>query len=235
VNISCGTRAVDGAIVDAEANLDGRLALKTVGDGLPVGLTGSGLLALVKELRRVGVIEPSGRFAGEAFAQEHPAFASRFSLAPEGVRRFLITDEGVDRRGIEDDEEGIRVSLYLTQYDVRELQKAKAAIRATVDTLMQRLGLAPDDLQRVILTGGFGSQLNTDAALEIGMIPPAPRDRIETSANGAGLGAALMLDDAEFARAERIAVAAEQVELDLDPEFDRRFVRSMALVSEAIK
>jgi len=55
----------------------------------------------------------------------------------------------------------------------------------------------------------------------------------ETSANGAGLGAALMLDDAEFARAERIAAAAEQVDLDMDPDFDRRYIRSLALTPEA--
>jgi uncharacterized 2Fe-2S/4Fe-4S cluster protein (DUF4445 family) len=85
----------------------------------------------------------------------------------------------------------------------------------------------------MILTGSFGSQLDVDAAVELGMIPPAPRETIETSANGAGLGAVLMLDDEEFARAERIAATAEQVELDLDPGFDRRFVRSMALVEEA--
>jgi uncharacterized 2Fe-2S/4Fe-4S cluster protein (DUF4445 family)/DNA-binding GntR family transcriptional regulator len=227
VNISCGTRAVDGAIIDATATVDGELLLKTVGDAPPVGLTGSGLLALVRELRRVGVIEPSGRFA-----QEHPTFGWRFGLDPHDIRNFLITDAAVDRRGVEEGEEGARISLYLNQYDVRELQKAKGAIRATIDTLLKQLDLAPADLQKVILTGGFGSQLNVDASLELGMIPPAPREVIETAANGAGFGAALMLDDAEFARAERIAVSAEQVELDLDPEFDRRFVRSMSLVPE---
>ncbi len=162
-------------------------------------------------------------------------FRRRFDTGPEGVRRFLITDSGVDHRGIEEGEEGVRVSLYLTQYDIRELQKAKGAIRATIDTLLDSLQLAPGDLKRIILTGSFGSQLDVDAALELGMIPPAPRETIETSANGAGLGAALMLDDREFARAERIAAATEQIELDLDPGFDLRFVRSMALVPEARK
>lgn len=235
VNISCGTRAVDGGIVEAAAKPDGTLTLKTVGDAPPVGLTGSGLLALIRELRRVGVIEPSGRFADGLGAGSHPTFGDRFSIAPEGVRRFLITDAGVDRRGKEEGEAGVPVSLYLTQYDIRELQKAKGAIRATIDTLMQRLNLAPGDLKRVILTGSFGSQLDIDSALELGMIPPVPREVIETSANGAGLGAAQMLADEEFSRAEAIAARAEQVELDLDPGFDRRFVRSMALISAVSK
>ena len=130
---------------------------------------------------------------------------------------------------------GARVSLYLTQHDVRELQKAKGAIRAAFDTLMAQLDLQPGDLQRMILTGSFGSQLDVDAVLSLGMIPPVPFEVIETSPNGAGFGAALMLDDAEFARGERIAAAAEQVDLDADPNFDRRFIRSLALTPEAGK
>jgi uncharacterized 2Fe-2S/4Fe-4S cluster protein (DUF4445 family) len=122
------------------------------------------------------------------------------SLNEDGVRRFLITGEGVDRRGVEEGEAGARVSLYLTQHDIRELQKAKGAIRATMDTLLDQLGLQPADLQRMILTGSFGSQLNMEAVASLGMIPPVPPAAIEVSANGAGLGAALMLDDAEFAR-----------------------------------
>jgi uncharacterized 2Fe-2S/4Fe-4S cluster protein (DUF4445 family)/DNA-binding GntR family transcriptional regulator len=224
VNISCGTRAVDGAITGVTAHADGRLSLTTVGDQRPVGLTGSGLLELVSELLRAGVIEPSGRLV-----VTHPVFGKRLDQDAEGVRRFLITDRGVDRRGVEEGEEGARVSLYLTQHDIRELQKAKGAIRATVDTLLAQLGLEPGDLQRLILTGSFGSQLSMEAVARVGMIPPVAPAVIEVSANGAGLGAALMLDDAEFARAERVAAAAVQVDLDMDPGFDRRFVRSLAL------
>jgi len=225
VNISCGTRAVDGAIVKVKANeADGNLALTTIGDHPPVGLTGSGLLDLICELRRAGVIERSGRFA-----KEHPVFGHRLSKDEEGVRRFLITDEGVDLRGAESLEDATPTSLYLTQHDIRELQKAKSAIRAATEVLMERLGLQPSDLQRLILTGSFGSQLNVKAVVGLGLIPPVDPERVEPLANGAGFGAALMLDDKEFARAERIAAAAEQVDLDLDANFIARYVESMDL------
>jgi len=98
---------------------------------------------------------------------------------------------------------------------------------------MAQLNLRPADLQRMILTGSFGSQLDVTAVLGLGMIPPVPLQAIETSANGAGFGAALMLDDAEFARASASQAAAEQVDLDMDPDFDRRFIRSLALTPEA--
>jgi uncharacterized 2Fe-2S/4Fe-4S cluster protein (DUF4445 family) len=228
VNISCGTRAVDGAIIGARlVPEDGSVALTTVGDEPTVGLTVSGLLELVCELRRAGVIDVKGRIV-----EEHPVFGHRLSYDEEGVRRFLITDQGVDRRGADADEPGTRVSLYLTQHDVRELQKAKGAIRAAFDTLMAELDLKPANLQRMILTGSFGSQLDVEAVMELGMIPPVPHEAIETSPNGAGFGAALMLDDAEFARGERIAAAAAQVDLDAAAEFDRRYIRSLALTPE---
>lgn len=227
VNISCGTRAVDGAIISVRANLDdGSLDLATIGDQPPVGLTGSGLLELMRELRRAGVVEPSGRLV-----KEHPTFGHRLGVDERGVRRLLITDEAVDRRGVEEGEEGRCVSLYLTQHDIRELQKAKGAIRAATEILMAQAGLRPADLERMVLTGSFGSQLNVDAVLAVGMIPPVDPACVEPSANGAGFGAALFLDDEEFARGERIAAAAQQVDLDLDAEFNRRYVESMEFPS----
>lgn len=221
VNISCGTRAVDGAIVGVQANADdGDFTLTTIGDHPPVGLTGSGLLDLVLELRRVGVIDSSGRMA-----VDHPTFGPRISQDEEGVRRLLITDEGVDLSGDKD----TTISLYLTQQDVRELQKAKAAIRAAMDILINRLDLQASDLQRMILTGSFGSQLNIEAVVGLGVIPPMDLDIIETSANGAGFGAALFLDDEEFERGERIAAMAQQVDLDLDADFNMCFIQAMEL------
>jgi len=213
VNISCGTRAVDGAVVGAVADHErGRFDFVTIGGASPIGLTGSGLLSVISELRRAGVIDESGRLL-----PDHPRFGHRISIAADGVRRIALTDGEGD---------GV---LYLTQRDVRELQKAKGAILAATETLMDRLGLRPDDLQRMILTGSFGSQLNVEAVVGLGMIPPVDLAIVETPANGAGLGAALFLNDAEFARGERIAAMAEQVDLDLDPDFNHRYIESLSM------
>jgi len=255
VNISCGSRAVDGAITGVDLVMpDGSatgaisgvdlptvetlhatslqhatsLRLRTVADQPPVGLTGSGLLELIYKLRLAGVIEPNGRLVSE-----HEVFGDRLSIdvqeSPEGpnaVRQFLIAEAGAAVETLH------ATSLHLTQHDIRELQKAKGAIRAAIDTLMAKLDLAPGDLTRVILTGSFGSQLSIDAIIGLGMTPPVAPQIVEMSPNGAGFGAAMMLDPGEFARAERIAAAAEQVDLDLDPEFDRLYVRSLRLTAD---
>lgn len=208
VNISCGTRAVDGAVVDVR--LEGEeIILDTIADESPVGLTGSGLLSAVHELREAQVIEANGRIASRL----DPLYTKRVSENNQGIRQIRLTRDE---------------NLRLTQWDIRELQKAKGAIRAAVDILMDDLSLVPDDLQRVYLTGSFGGQVRIEAVLGLGMIPPVRSEVVETRANGAGFGAAMMLSEEGFALGEDLAERAEQVDLDLNPDFDMRFINTLA-------
>jgi uncharacterized 2Fe-2S/4Fe-4S cluster protein (DUF4445 family) len=236
VNISCGSRAVDGAIT--QVGLDnGQFVLKTISDQEPVGLTGSGLLSAVSEFRRAEMIEPSGRINpdcgplskkiengadGEGSAEPSPShlpepcreYAEKISQDDQGSRRIELVPGG---------------DLYLTQLDIRELQKAKGAIRAAVDVLMSQLDLAPEDLERVVLTGSFGGQVDIDAILDIGMIPPVKKETVETVANGAGFGAAMFLTEEGFALGQQLAERAEQVDLDTDPQFHQFYIEGMRL------
>ncbi|MCB9421727.1 MAG: DUF4445 domain-containing protein [Ardenticatenaceae bacterium] len=206
VAISCGSRAVDGAVT--QIALDGNdLVLKTIGNQPPVGLTGSGLLSAIQVLRQVAAIEENGRIdPNSPYAQPNPN--------GRPGRRVPLTPEG---------------DIYLSQFDIRELQKAKGAIRAAIDILMAQLDLKPEHLQRVILTGSFGGQVDIGAALALGMIPPVPREIVENIPNGAGLGAATFLTEEGFARGVRLAQQAEQIDLDANMEFINRFVDGMAL------
>lgn len=208
VNISCGTRAIDGAIVDTHIE-DNQIILKTIADAEPIGLTGSGLLSAVYELRNAGLIEANGRI----------------KAAPLGFEDFITVDEN-ETRSIKLTPDG---RLMLTQHDVRELQKAKGAIRAAIDVLMQQLGLKPDDLQKVILTGSFGGQVDIDAIIDIGMIPPVKKEAVETAANGAGFGAAMFLSEEGFALGEKLAVESEQIDLDTDANFNMLYIEGMNL------
>lgn len=211
VNISSGTRAINGAIVGVELN-NGDISFTTIADEEPVGLTGSGLLSIVHELRQVEVIDSTGRFVDVP-----PVLADRLVKPENGMRRLWLTP---DRK------------LALTQGDIRELQKAKGAIRVAIDILLAEVGLAPADLERVYLTGSFGGQVDVDAVLGLGMIPPVRREVVETVANGAGLGAALFLTDEGFARGERLATQAEQIDLDLVPDFTDRYINATILAPD---
>ena len=208
VFISCGTRAVDGAITRVRLE-DSELIYDTIGNEPPVGLTGSGLLSLVYELRQADVIESNGRIRPDP-----PVFADRLGSDIHGARRLKLTPDG---------------RLGLSQWDVRELQKAKGAVRAAIDILMINLGLKPMDLKRFILTGSFGGQVDVEAVMGLGMIPPVRREIVENVANGAGLGAAIFLTDEGFALGEALASRAEQIDLDLQPEFNSRYLDAMVL------
>ena len=208
VFISCGTRAVDGAITRVRLE-DSELIFDTIGNEAPVGLTGSGLLSLVYELRQADVIESNGRIRPDP-----PVFADRLGSDIHGARRLKLTPDG---------------RLGLSQWDVRELQKAKGAVRAAIDILMIDLGLKPMDLNRFILTGSFGGQVDVEAVMGLGMIPPVRREIVENVANGAGLGAAIFLTDEGFALGEALASRAEQIDLDLQPEFNSRYLDAMVL------
>jgi uncharacterized 2Fe-2S/4Fe-4S cluster protein (DUF4445 family) len=208
VNISCGSRAVDGAIT--RVSLEGeRLILDTINGEAPVGLTGSGLLSAAHVLRQAEAIESNGRIN-----RESRLIAVATNGRIERGRAIPLTADG---------------SLYLSQWDIRELQKAKGAILATINILMRRLDLRPQEMQRVILTGSFGGQVDIEAARAIGLIPPVSLDVIENIPNGAGLGAASFLSDEGYARAIRIAEKVEQIDLDTDPEFFDQYIEGMTL------
>ncbi len=220
VNISCGTRAIDGAITQLKFQ-NGNLQLTTISDETPIGLTGSGLLSAVHTFRQAGLIHESGRINAVATLQHLEINPSKFINEERFNEKFIgreicLTPEG---------------DLRLNQWDIRELQKAKGAIRAALDVLMAHLGLKPEDLQRVILTGSFGGAVDLDAVLALGMIPPVAPEAVETIANGAGFGAAQFLTDEGFARGVAIAQKAEQIDLDADPVFIEAYVNAMVLSS----
>ncbi len=236
VNISCGSRAVDGAITDIDLD-EGEFILTTIADAEPVGLTGSGLLAAISSFRKVGLIEESGRINPECAAYAEQVMNGINNHAEEGLDAYGIPEPCLDylNKISRDDKGSRRISLaadqdlYLSQLDIRELQKAKGAIRAAVDVLLANLDLQPQDLTRVILTGSFGGQVDIRSILDIGMIPPVNPDIVETTANGAGFGAAIFLTEEGFALGEKLADKAEQIDLDTDAKFHQFYIDGMKL------
>lgn len=218
VNISCGSRAVDGAITMVTREENGEINLITIANEPPVGLTGSGLLSAIAVFRRAGIIDESGRINPEGYhnlsGSDSESTDILLSETSSGIKQIQLKPE---------------IDLYLTQIDIRELQKAKGAIRAAVDVLMDQLDLSPADLTRVVLTGSFGGEVDIDSILELGMIPPVKKEIVETIANGAGFGAAMFLTDEGFALGEKLAERAKQVDLDQDAMFYDFYIEGMKL------
>ena len=127
--------------------------------------------------------------------------------------------------------EGTKV--YLTQKDVREVQLAKAAIRAGIELMCKRMGVQVSDIRQVLLAGAFGNYLEPASACAIGMIPPVLRERILPIGNAAGEGAKMaVLNADEFEYSKRLARQTEFLELASMPEFNDCYVDCLCFEEE---
>lgn len=135
----------------------------------------------------------------------------------------------IDESGcLDEDEYVLCEGVTLTQKDVREVQLAKAAIRAGIELLAQQMGTAVEDIQRVYLAGAFGNYLNPASACRIGMIPPALLERIVPIGNAAGEGAKLCaLSKQEYEYSQRLARETEFLELASLPQFQDCYVDAL--------
>ena len=211
--IKYGMRAVKGAISSFQAAPAMNYAV--IGGGSPKGICGSGLIDLVAELYRAGVLDRKGRILKPAEVSTG-ALAKMVKVRGE-AREFVIFK----------DEKG---EVALTQKDIRELQLAKGAMRAGVELLMKEAGVRADDIQEVLLAGVFGNYINREKAVTLGLIPPFPLEKIHFIGNGAMDGALrALLNLEERHQAEKIASEARHIELSGRPDFEDTFLRCLSL------
>jgi len=113
----------------------------------------------------------------------------------------------------------------MTQGDVRQLQLAKSAIETGIQLLLVHEQLAPTDLGAVVVAGAFGTYIDLQSAMAIGMLPDLPLDRYKQVGNAAGAGAKLALSSlARRREAVEIAARTGYLELAAEPTFMKRFV-----------
>jgi len=212
VHIHSGMAAFPGAVerVDEE---DGQLRLDTIGGEEPVGLCGSGLADAVALLLRWGLLLPSGRLVAPEQAPPDVPLGLRERLQEdEGGRRFLLHENGP------------RGDIVLTQRDIREVQLAKAPMRAGIEILLKEAGLQAGAIEGVFVAGAFGSSIRAESLLTLGVVPESLRGRIHAVGNTAGLGAKLALTYPDRLKAaRRLAHSMRHVDLVLREDFRQAF------------
>ena len=201
-----GMRASRGAIERLTISPEGVSEFTTIG-GLPArGLCGSGLLDALAELLRAGILDRRGDLRRDA---------PNVREGQDGLE-FVIAER--DRTRLETD-------LVLTQADIRNLMRSKAAIYAAVRTLLDSLDLATDAIRQVFLAGGFGNYLDVRNAITIGMLPDLPAERIHFVGNGSVTGAKMALVSEEaMATAVRLASRMTYFDLMQNARFMDEFV-----------
>ena len=119
-------------------------------------------------------------------------------------------------------------NITLTQQDIREVQLAKAAVYAGIIRLLSIAGKSVDDLDHILLAGGFGNYLNISNAITIGLLPNLPLSKFIHIGNSAGSGAVLALKSEQFVeQIEKMKECVEYIELSTDSEFPLEFAMSM--------
>lgn len=207
-HISDGMRAAAGAI-EAVRLTKTDIHLKTIDQMPAVGLCGSGIVDVVAELYRWTVIDRRGRFN-----RQHP----RVREGRRGLEMVLVPSS----------QSGSGRDVVVSQEDVNEIQLAKGAIRAGLDILLDMTGTAPEDVEDVIIAGAFGSYLNIQSALDMGLLPRFPSAVFQQVGNAAVLGARwALLSRKERQRAHHIARQTRYTDLTTHDRFNRLFAEGM--------
>ncbi len=195
-NVSCGTGSVRGAVYDVDINH--HTTCQTIGGGPPIGLCGTGAVALLGELLKNEWMDGMGLLQGEYFEKGFP----------------FATDESGH-------------ALILTQADVREMQLAIAAVRAGLEALLAKYGATWEEIHTLYLAGGFGYHVNVSKAIDVGLLPMEVKERVRPVGNAALGGAAAYLSRFGKAELQGLLTRMEEVSLANDEYFQEQFVACM--------
>lgn len=199
VRLSCGMPASKGAIegVDIEG---GNIRLKVIGGEGPKGICGSGIIDLLAQLLRMGIIDKTGRLKRN----------DKIIPTKEGLV-FPLTEY-----------------IYISQGDIRQLQLAKAALRAGIEILKKYMKIKDKDIDEVLIAGAFGNFLRRESLTKIGIIPKVLLEKVHFIGNAAIEGARLALLSKKIRReAENISKRVEYLELMGRVDFQEEFLNAM--------
>lgn len=210
-NLACGMPALPGAIERVEL-AGSRLALTTIGEQTPVGICGSGVIDTVAGLLREGIIDATGRLL---HPDEIDSNLGTRITEIDGSPCFVLYRDASRM-------------IYLSQDDIRQVQLAKAAIRAGMEILLQRAKITVEDLAGVVLTGSFGAVITPESLKNIGIFPENMVKIASFIREGAlaGIERALYIRD-DFATVDDLARRVRVIPLSGTPAFERHFLEQM--------
>jgi uncharacterized 2Fe-2S/4Fe-4S cluster protein (DUF4445 family) len=207
-HITAGMRAAPGAIERVQIS-GSDVHLHTIGQQSPVGLCGSGILDAIAEMLKAGLLNSRG-----LLNKDHPRVRVR-----NNKTEFVLASAADSGRGHD---------VAITRSDVNEIQLAKGAIRAGLDILLAECGIQAGAIDEFIVAGAFGTFLDLNSAIRIGMFPDLPRERFQQVGNAAGAGARQMLVSAQHRRVARdIARRDRYIELTNHPDFAQRYIAAL--------
>lgn len=170
--IKFGMRAAKGGIEDFSIDpVSLEPMIMTIGNVRPKGICGSGLITMVAVLFEMGIIDNRGKF--------NRGLKTNRIREAEGVYEYVIAwaeETQIDR------------DIALSEVDIDNFSRAKGAIFSGCQTLLEEVGLGIEDIDRIVLAGGFGSYVDLEKAMTIGLLPEIDVEKITYIGNGSLMG-----------------------------------------------
>ena len=212
-DISCGMRATDGAIEACVIDKDTmEPSLTVVGGVAPAGICGSGIIDIIAELFRCGIIDGRGKFAREG---------TRIRRDNYGMGSYVLAWQK-DTGGVKD--------VVINEVDIDNFIRAKGAIFSATTTMLQSLGFDASCIERVYVAGGIGSGINMRNAVTIGMFPDIPLENFHYIGNSSQTGAYAMLTSTEACnKVFELGRSITYMELSNEPGYMDSFVAACFL------
>jgi len=217
--ISSGMRAAEGAIDKVKIDNES-ITYRVIKDSKVRGICGSGLIDLIAELIKLGLIDKSGKLIGreECDPKLNKEIRKRIINEQKGNKFLLVKGKETENGK----------SIYITQRDIREVQLAKAAIFAGIKILLKEVNILPKNIQKILLAGAFGNFIDKKSAIRIGLIPYLPLEKIESVGNAAGRGAEItLLSEKTREICKKISKDIKYIELSSRADFQEEFVEAM--------
>ncbi len=214
-DISCGMRATDGAI--EACSIDGvtmEPTLTVVGDEgqKPVGICGSGIIDIISELFRCGIINAKGLFSREG---------KRIRRDAHGMGRYVIATAAESETGRE---------VSINEVDIDNFIRAKGAIFSAIDTLLSSVDMTVEMIDKVYVAGGIGSGINMKNAVNIGMFPDVELEKFRYIGNSSLTGAyAMVVSDDAVDKCHEVGANMTYLELSTYPGYMDSFVAACFL------
>ncbi len=188
---------------------------------LAAGICGSGIIEVVAEMFLAGILLPDGRF--NSVDSEQSSVHSEQSPIPNLQSRIVWEGKKGAYVLATAEQSATGKPILVTQDDVRNIQLAKAALYAGAKLLMNRANITAVD--RIVLAGAFGSYIDPQYAMILGLIPNCDLKNVYAVGNAAGDGARIaLLNKEKRVEAQRIAQWVRYVETAVDPDFQHEFV-----------
>jgi uncharacterized 2Fe-2S/4Fe-4S cluster protein (DUF4445 family) len=210
--IKHGMRATTGAIEQVEIGSDYEPMIITIGHKPAKGICGVGLIDLVAEMLEAGIINQKGSF--------NEVNSARIRTK-EGIKEYVLAFA---------DETDIEKDIVITEPDIDDLMRAKGAIYAGVSTLLNSVGLAISDIDRVIIAGNLGFHIEIEKAIIIGLFPEMDYSKFSFVGNGSLLGATLSACSKQmFEKAQQVAGSMTNIELSDNISFMNEYMAALFL------